>query len=149
MDIASSILEVDLRAHGPANPSILFLGKAGEERGQILVFVLVAMAKETEIRLPSGVDQLVIPAALMDQSKYPCLSYSAMMLYAVLCALPKEISETGEEYLEISSMDIRSILGCKDTAFRTNLKALRSAGLVESYKPRFASVLRYIVKEAA
>ena len=114
-----------------------------------MLFAFVAMAKETEIKLPPGVDQLVIPAVLMDQNKYPCLSYSAMMLYAVLQALPKEVSETGEEFIEISSIDIRSIVGCKDTAFRTNLKALKSAGLVECYKPRFASVMRYVVKEAA
>lgn len=107
------------------------------------------MARETVIKLPPEIDRLVIPASLMDTDRYAGLNYAAILLYAVLDALPKETNEDGEESIEIAAADIQNIMGCKETAFRANLNALKRAGLVECSKPRFGGVLRYIVKEAA
>ena len=107
------------------------------------------MARETAIKLPPGINKLVIPAPLMGSEKYAELNYSAVLLYAVLHALPKEIGQDGERFVEISAAEIQEIVGCKDSSFRANLGALKRVGLVECRKPRFGSVNRYIVKEAA
>lgn len=105
--------------------------------------------KATTIVLPPEIKELRIPAALFDTNKYPNITRTSMFLYAILQALPKSVDENGQEYLEMSTGDIKKILGCRNTTFQTNFTYLKEYGLVETYKPRFASVMRYVVKEVA
>ena len=105
--------------------------------------------KATTIVLPPEIKELRIPAALFDTTKYPNLTRTSMFLYAILLALPKSVDENGNEYLEMSTGEIKKIMGCRDTTFRTSFTYLKESGLVENYKPRFASVMRYIIKEVA
>lgn len=105
--------------------------------------------KETTLALPPEIKELRIPAALFDTEKYPHITRTSMLLYAVLLALPKCVDKNGKEYIEMSTGDIKKIMGCRDTTFRTNFTYLKDYGLVETYKPRFASVMRYVVKEVA